>query len=256
MRKSVILFAILVVTAVVLGQTAKTVTSKSPSASFSPHDLSGTWLGPDPQLPGPRFQEVFGPDVPPMTPWGKDRFDAAKPGFGPRANLNGNDPTLHCDPEGVPRILTYITPMEIIQAPGQIVELFEQAHEWRQIWTDGRKTPSDLAPTWNGYSVGKWEGNTLVVETVGFNDKSWMDQYGDPHSDAMRLIERYTRLDRHRLNLSMTIYDPKTYTKPWVGMTRPLTLNPGLDIEDEPCVPEEMENFTKTVRIPAAKPEK
>lgn len=252
MRRFVILFGTLLVANVIFGQSTQKTARTSSSASFSPHDLSGMWLGPDPQLPGPRFQEVFGPDVPPMTPWGKAKFDAAKPGFGPRANLNGNDPTLHCDPEGVPRILTYITPMEIIQAPGQIVELFEQAHEWRQIWTDGRKIPSDLPSTWNGYSVGKWEGNTLVVETVGFNDKSWVDQYGNPHSDAMRLIERYTRVSREMMKLSMTIYDPKAYTKPWVSMARPLTLKPGLEIEDEPCVPEEMENFTSAVRIPAA----
>ena len=254
MRKSVILLAVFGLTGVVLGQLSPKAKASSEKQSFSPRDLSGTWLGPDPQRPGPRLQEVFGPldQVPPMTAWGQAQYDAAKPGFGPRANLNGNDPTLRCDPVGVPRILTFITPMEIIQAPGQMVELFEASHEWRQIWTDGRKIPSDLAPTWNGYSVGKWEGNTLVVETAGVDDRSWVDQYGDPHSDSMRLIERYTRVSRDTLNLSMTIDDPKTYTKPWVSLTRPLTLTPHVEIEDEPCVPEEMERFTNAVRIPAA----
>lgn len=257
MRRGVVLLTALAIGSIVAGQTNHQSGRKS--QAVSPHDLSGTWVGPDPQKPGPRFQEVFSPlsDVPPMTPWGQARYNAAKPGFGPRANLNGNDPTLRCDPQGVPRIMTWITPMEIIQTPGQIVELFEEFHEWRQIWTDGRKFPSDLYPTWNGYSIGKWEGNTLVVDTIGFNDKTWVDQYGDPHSDAMRLVEHYTKVNRDTLKLSMTIYDPKAYTKPWVSATRSLTLQPNLTIQDEPCVPEELQTFTQSVRVPArAKPKK
>lgn len=251
MRGAVILIAVIAAASIV------PFAGKSAETTFSSHDLSGTWLGPDPQKPGPRLQEVFGPDVPPMTAWGKARFDAAKPGFGPRANLHGNDPTLHCDPIGMPRIMTFIAPMEIMQTPSQIVELFEVSHEWRQIWTDGRKLPSDPEPTWNGYSVGKWEGDTLVVDTVGFNDESWVDQYGNPHSDAMHLTERYRRTSRDKLELTMTIDDPKAYTMPWASLIRPLTLYPNMEIEDEPCVPEEMESFTSAVREPAAaKPEK
>jgi len=148
--------------------------------------------------------------------------------------------------------MTFITPMEILQTPRHIVMLFEAGHEWRQIWIDGRKLPSDPEPTWNGYSVGRWEGDTLVVDTVGFNDQSWVDQYGNPHSDAMHLTERYRRTSRNKLELTMTIDDSKAYTRPWVSLTRPLTLKPNLEIEDEPCVPEEMDSFTSAVREPAA----
>lgn len=256
MRNICIVFAIFALAGTIVGQTMSKTTGDSKAASFSPHDLTGVWVGPDPQngppqKPGIRYQEVFGPlnTVPPLTPWGQARLNANLPGFGPRASLSGNDPTLRCEPAGMPRLMTFVTPMEVIQTPTHIVELI--GSEWREIWTDGRKLPKDPEPTWNGYSVGKWEGDTLVVESVGFSDKSWVDQYGYPHSDAMRLVERYTRVSPDLLQLGMTIYDPKTYTEPWIGLTRPLKLHPNLELLDEPCDVDEMERFTKAVRVPA-----
>lgn len=256
MRRAVMLVTAIAVGSVAFGQTAHP-SKKSDEASFSAHDLSGTWIGPDPQLgppqhPGVRLQEVFSPDVPPMTAWAKARRDAAKPGFGPNASLDGNDPTLGCNPIGMPRLMTIIAPTKIIQIPDEIVIIV--GSEWREIWMDGRKLPADPLPTWNGYSVGKWEGDTLVVDTIATIDKSWVDEDGDPHSDEMHLIERYRRVSRDTLMLTMTIDDPKAYTRPWVSLPRPLTLKPKLEVLNEPCVPEENEAFSKAVREPARAP--
>ncbi len=100
-----------------------------------------------------------------LTPWGQAKYDANKPGYGPRAAPGGNDPILKCDPIGFPRILFAIWPFEIIPIPGRILMFFEGQHTIREIWMDGRKLPADPEPTWYGYSVGKWEGDTLIVET-------------------------------------------------------------------------------------------
>ena len=129
-----------------------------------------------------------------------------------------NDPTLSCFPDGIPKILTSPEPFEIITIPGRVLMFFEKDHGWRQIWTDGRKLPEDPPELrFDGYSVGQWEGDTFIVESNGFNDKLWLDYYGDPHSEQLHLTERYQRLDKDTLSIQVTINDPKAYTKPWVG---------------------------------------
>jgi hypothetical protein len=120
-----------------------------------------------------------------------------------------------CAPIGIP--LTYLVsePDEIVQAPRQIVMMFESDGAHRQIHTDGRPLPKDPEPTWLGYSVGKWEGDTLVVETIGFNDRTVLALIGHPHSDALQVVERYHRRDFGHLDVEVTIDDPKMYTKPF-----------------------------------------
>jgi hypothetical protein len=123
-------------------------------------------------------------------------------------------PTLRCLPQGVPRAeLFNYQPFKIIQAPGQMTVLYEMDNAYRQIYTDGRKLPVDPQPSWQGYSVGRWEGDTLVVDAAGFNDKSWLDVMGHPHSEEMRIQERFQRRDYGHMDLSVTIDDPKMYTK-------------------------------------------
>jgi hypothetical protein len=120
---------------------------------FDAKDLSGVWqLAPGGGGQGP------GDNFPPLTPWGQAKYDASKPGYGPRAAPGGNDPILKCDPIGFPRILFTIWPFETIHIPGRILMFFEGQHTTRQIWMDGRKLPADPEPTWYGYSVGKWDG--------------------------------------------------------------------------------------------------
>jgi hypothetical protein len=226
--------------------------SKAPALA-PPHDLSGVWLMDekryhvDPRLYGPPSKEV-----PPKTPWAQQRYAEAKPGSRGGTGDSDNDPALHCDPVGFPRIMG-AGPFEIIQIPGRILIFFEDQHARREIWMDGRSLPNDPDPTWYGYSVGRWDGDTLVVDTVGFNDRSWLDGNGDPHSDEMRVEERYRRPDDNTLELSMTINDPKSYTKPWVS-TEPkiYKLRPKLELLESACVPEDEAFFLKTVREPAA----
>jgi hypothetical protein len=129
-----------------------------------------------------------------------------------------DDTTLQCYPPGVPRIYLFNFPMEIFVVPGRVLIIHEFGHYIRQIWTDGRKLPDDPPELrFDGYSVGRWEGDTFVVESSGFNDKLWLNYYGDPHSETMHLTERYQRLDKETLSIAVTVDDPKAYTKPWVG---------------------------------------
>ena len=124
-------------------------------------------------------------------------------------------PSTHCLPTGIPLSTLVSEVHKIVQTPGLTVILLELDNAHRQIYTDGRKLPADMSPSWLGYSVGKWEGDTLVVETAGFNDRSWLDAVGHPHSEAMRLTERYHRRDFGHLDVELTIDDPKMYTKPF-----------------------------------------
>ncbi len=132
-------------------------------------------------------------------------------------NLHGDDPLARCLPHGVPRINTNgLFPFKIIQTPGLVVVLYEQLGLFRQIFLDGRTLAKDINPTWMGYSTGKWDGDTLVVETSGFNDKTWLDtQKGRPASDALHVTERFRRTNFGIMEVVATIDDPKAYTKPW-----------------------------------------
>jgi hypothetical protein len=137
-----------------------------------------------------------------------------------RADQSRDDPQGHCMPPSGPRLMTTPYPMEIIQLPDQdrILMIYEGgAHIWREIYMDGREHPRGdaLNPTWIGYSVGRWEGDTLVVDVRGFNEKTWIDMVGDPHTDQLRIIERFSRPDLHTLRYEATLDDPGAYTEPW-----------------------------------------
>jgi hypothetical protein len=151
----------------------------------------------------------FKPDEEPIRP-------EAAAVFGQRAPFMGKDfPTGHCLPAGVPTALLIPIPFKIIQTPGLVALLFEGDNTIRQIYTDGRTHPVDPQPLWLGYSVGKWDGDTLVVDVVGFNDKSWLDATGHPHSDALHVVERFRRRDFGHIDIQVTIEDAKTFTRPF-----------------------------------------
>jgi hypothetical protein len=137
-----------------------------------------------------------------------------------REELSKYDPQGYCMPPSGPRLMTTPFPMEIIQLPDQqrILMIYEGGtHIWRVVYMDGRGHPEGdaLNPTWLGHSVGHWEGDTLVVDVVGFNEGSWIDMVGDPHTDRLHLVERYTRPDLYTLRYEATIDDPGAYTEPW-----------------------------------------
>jgi uncharacterized protein (TIGR03435 family) len=131
------------------------------------------------------------------------------------ADLGKDLPTSRCFPPGVPLMQAVPAPFKIVQTPGLVVILYEGWTIYRQIFTDGRGLPKDPNPSWMGYSVGSWNGDTLVVETAGLNDKSWLDLTGHPHSEALHVVERFGRSDLGRMEIQITIGDPSAYRKPW-----------------------------------------
>jgi len=216
----------------------------APSVPHDPHDLSGIWRG-NPQ--------TLSNQPPPMTPWGQEQFKAHIPSYGPRAvpPAQGNDPTGKCDPLGYPRTLFFGRPFEIIPISGRVLQLFEWGRVMREIWTDGQQLPKEPDPKWLGTAVGKWEGDIFVIDSVGFDERAWLDHFGNPHSESMHLQERYHRLDRDTLEVTLTIDDPMTYTKPWVSDKITFRLQPNERIREEFCVPSEEESFNQGVRNPA-----
>ena len=169
------------------------------------------------------------PVVVPFTPLGQKLFDEAT------ATNSKDDPEGFCLPPGVPRMMYTPYPAEIFQLPNRIVFVFEGgAHVWRNIWMDGREQPKDPNPDYLGYSVGKWEGDTLVVDTIGFNDKTWLDAAGHQHGEKLHVTERFTRTDSNTLKIEATIEDPDYYTKPWTTVTQ-ATWMPNAEILEYIC---------------------
>ena len=153
--------------------------------------------------------------------------------------MGTTSPSSHCLPAGVPFSML-ITPFKMVQTPVEIVVLPEDNNPPRQIYFDGRKLPKDPDPSWMGYSVGQWQGDTLVVDTIGFNDKTWLDALGHPHSEAMHLTERYRRTDFGHMQLEVTIDDPKMYTRPF-SVTIPMALLPDTDVFESVCAENELD---------------
>ena len=224
-------------------------------------DLSGTW---DPGG-GTGIQAFGAKNMPsdgkpehelPYTPLGREKFLANKPGFGvtevPAAQVN--DPVDFCDPQGTPRNSLYeLRVTQIAQLPNKVLILYEFNQVWRVIWTDGHALPKDPDPRWFGYSVGKWEDDyTFVVQTVGVDERTWLDNAGRPHSADMRVEERYHRVDRDTLELTVTIDDPQMYTKPWVALDKlPLRLRPAdFDVQEMICSPSETADYNKVIGNP------
>ena len=231
-------------------QSGAAKTKAAPSAD--PHNLSGMWEFFN-GSPGQGIYATPSKTPPPMTEWAKAKYAEAKPGYGPKAQAGGNDPILRCYPAGIPRILFFPQPFEIVQTPDRVFMFFEREHEFRQIWTDGRGHSKDAEATWMGDSIGKWEGDTFVVDTVALTEKSWLDFYGDPHSDDIHLTERYKRTAQDALTLQLTVVDALAYTKTWEGDTKIYKLLTGNKayMEELPCIADEEDSFTNRIRMPA-----
>jgi hypothetical protein len=181
-------------------------------------DLSGVWIPTSTVLPSdPSFQ-----------PWAQKIYDQHK------ANKGKDDPERYCLPDGAVRVNP--RPYKILQRPDLMLQLMEgDTHSYRRFFLDGRAHNLDIEPeSWTGQSIGKWEGDALVVDTVGFNDKSWLDSTGKPHSNALHLSERYRRPDLGHLNVDITITDEKALAKPY-QFTRTFTLAPGLELQEYVC---------------------
>jgi hypothetical protein len=199
---------------------------------------------------------------PPFTAEGREALNQNKPSNGLRAVLpaDTNDPVVTCDPQGMPREDLYeIRTTQILQTPEKIFVLYTFGKIWRVIWTDGRELPKDPEPRWYGYSVGKWvDDYTLVVQTTGLDDRTWIDRAGRPHSDALHVEERFHRADRDHLELSVTIDDPKMYTKPWLALDKlRFDLQPrDFDVREMICSPSEFALYNKLIGNPASEKNK
>jgi hypothetical protein len=197
-------------------------------------DLSGTW-----ESEMGYFQDLakdLKPGEVAMQPWAK-ALQADREG-----HLHTDDLLVNCMPPGVPRINMSAGnnmphPFKIVQTPALVVLLYETSANstFRQVFLDGRPLPKDPQPAWLGYSIGRWEGNTLVVDTIGFNGRAWLDTgKGHPQTEAGRVTERFTRRDFGHLQIEITIDDPKAYDKPWRA-TVPVHLLPDSDLIETYC---------------------
>jgi hypothetical protein len=225
--------------------------------TFDVHDISGVWNG------NPKDLTVNGIPLnvaaaPSFTPYGQKLFDANQ---SDSPQWNSKDPHNVCDPMGWPRLMTFNFGFQFVVLPNRVVQFFEWSHTWRDIWTDGRKLPADPPiPRYLGYAVGRWEGDSFVVESNGYEDRSWLAQtpvqrYGTgkpggyPHSDEMRIEERYKRLNYGALQVTLTITDPKVYTAPWTT-TGAMALFPNTELAENFCVPSDSINFNNENTIP------
>ena len=182
-------------------------------ASAPIRDLTGVWTMRNPQGVNRRRSEP-----PALTPWGLAKFKEAKDSNGGSYTLDQtNDPVItKCFPPGVPRVYYHPFPFEVVQTPKYTLLLYEYDHLVRRIYNDGRPLPDDPDLLWLGTSVGHWEDDvTWVVNSVGFNDKTWLDRVGHPHSDQLKVNERFHRVDRDRMQIDVTMTDAKALARPW-----------------------------------------
>src|SRR5262245_8098785 len=173
---------------------------------------------------------------PPYQPWAGALYDKRKD------DQSKDNPDARCLPIGPLQMLAHPLPKKILQHPGLVVILHERNMEFRQIFTDGRRLPVDPNPAWYGYSTGTWDGDTLVVETIGLRDGLWADCFGSPLTDQARLTERFRRPSYGTLHVEVTVDDPKAYTKPWtVALNQHIALDTELIeyacLENEKDVP-------------------
>jgi hypothetical protein len=204
------------------------LTAPTPHKADGKPDLSGIW-GTESAKYLVNIAADFKPGELPIQPWADAITKERMTGIHAAEESNAN-----CEPPGVPRIDNTPNPFKIVQEPDMIVILYEAFGQFRQVFLDGRKLPTDANPTWLGYSVGRWDGNTFVAESTGFNGKTWLDQAGHPTTEALHVTERYARRNFGHMDLQITIDDPKAYTKPWT-IIEPMVLLPDTDLIEYVC---------------------
>jgi hypothetical protein len=226
------------------------LSASAPSTPDGHPDLSGLWMTasttpcPDLIRDGQDCQEKDIPSLQsinigyglpgglPYQPWAAALVKERTAAF------SKDDPHTHCLPSNTPRIWTLPHRQKIIQTPREVVILNEFSSAYRQIYTDGRALPGDPQPSWNGYSIGRWQGQTLVVETIGLSKNVWLDISGSPISEDARLTERIRRPDYGHLDVEVTVNDPKAYTRTWTTTVHE-SLQADIEMIDEVCLENE-----------------
>jgi len=224
LRLILVMAAPLTILPVLLAQT-----SEPPGASKPTPDLSGVW-----SVAGPGRGRLT-PEDPALQPWAMEIYLRNRRGVDEDEDPASNgrdelDPNSYCFPPGPTRAMVSY-PFEILHAANKVVILLEVSNGVRQIWTDGRGHPEGWPFGWMGHSIGRWDGDTLVVDTVSLNDKTWIDRAGTPHSDALHIVERIRRVKPDTLEIEFLLEDPKAFTKPWT-MKRVYALQPDGQILD------------------------
>ena len=194
------------------------LSAPAPRTQDGKPDLSGLWRT------GPKFESDFKPSD--AQPWAQEQAKRHE------ANLGTDSWIVLCLPPGP--MINFIPPLRIIQTPGIVAILYEVSNNYRQIFTDGRDLPQDPTPSWQGYSIGHWDGDTLVVETNGFNDKSMVGRPEYPHSEDLRITERYHRRDFGHIDLQMKVDDPKTFLRSWT-INAELVFEPDTEMLEYVC---------------------
>jgi hypothetical protein len=271
------LAGVLVLASVAAGQTGNSQ-SRQNSAARSPwkyypidravgdggpaptRDLTGTWAGPGSGAAVPRGTNVGQPTAPPLTALGKQLYEQNKP-IGKYSPAGTNDPhSRYCDPFGFPQnMANEIRGMTITTLPNRTFILIQYMNVWREIWTDGRALPTDVAsgkdgldPRYNGYSVGRWEDDyTFVVDTTGLDDSTWATKNGYPHTIDAHVHERFHRDSRNDLTLTITMDDPKLYTKQFFLGEEHFRWIPNQQLDDFTCIPSQVQQYLKEMGDPA-----
>jgi hypothetical protein len=239
------------------GKTPGPAPARNIDGMWEPADGPGAGI----QANGPSSMPSDGKSEPPYTAAGKAAYDSHKALYGYRAVLPSlsNDPRDKCDPLGFPRANFYqLRHTQFIQRPNQVVIMYQFDKRYRVIWTDGRDFPKELPDfRWYGYSVGRWaDPATFVVNTIGLigRERVWLDETGRPMSEEMTVEERFHRVNSHRMEITVTVTDPKFYSRPWVPMDKfPMKLQANdYDIIEMLCVPSDMESYHRDFADPAS----
>jgi len=231
--------------------------SKTANLPVGKHDITGAWEGTAGNTLKTRGE---------LTDWGKQRYAANKPFNGAAKNIvpveQSNDPFVKCDPMGFPRSVFFETRgIEFDPLPKKMLELFQYQKIWREIWMDGRQLPKNVGgsdvnapdPRWYGYSIGHWaDDTTFVADTVGMDERTWLDALGDPHSVQLKTEERYRRADHDDLELIVHIDDPVAYVKPF-DTKQVFKWNPKGEVDEQMCVPSEAQAYFDIIAGPAGK---
>ena len=206
----------------------RNLSAPAPRTSDGKPDLSGVWKAPNGKYLLNLAADLK-PEEVPFQPWAAALFQQRQ------ENLGKDRPSGRCLPHGVPdQMAVPGYPFKIIQTPGLIVMLYEEMTHFRQIFLDGRTLSKDANPAWLGYSAGRWDGDTLVANTTRFNDQSWLDDPGHPHTAALRVTERFRRKDFGHLEIQVVIDDPEAYTRSWT-VTENFDLLPDTDLLENIC---------------------
>ena len=192
--------------------------------------MGGVWLVEKPQ----QQAKTIAGTPPPLRPQAAEIYAKRKQAIA--SGKNAGDPVAVCLPHGVPRLLSAARPIQILQKPKQITVLYEANHQARLFYIDEPLPAPEKVPdiTYDGSSYARWVGNTLVVDTISMNDKTWLDDVGLPHSEALRVVERYELADPGHLHVTVTVTDPETFTAPW-QMQLTFKRRPDLRLQENPC---------------------